>query len=44
VKHECPSLDPGLEISYCRAGEMGHARVVWTMVAGSHRISGIVIL
>ena len=44
VKHECPTLDPGLEISYCRDGEMGHARVVWTMVAGSHRMSGMVVL
>ena len=43
VKHDCMTLNPGLEISYCRDGEMGHARVVWTMIAGSHRISGVMI-
>ena len=44
VEHDCASLSPGMELSYCRDREMGHARVVWTMVSGSHRVSGMVIL
>jgi hypothetical protein len=44
VRHDCRTLDPGVEISYCRRGEMGHARVMWTMIEGPHRVSGVMIL
>ena len=44
VQHDCTTLDAGLEISYSRNGEIGHARVVWTMISGASRVSGVMIL
>ena len=44
VRHDCKFLEAGLRISFSRAGQTGRARVVWTLIEGSNRVSGLMIL
>jgi len=43
--HDCKTLEPGLEVHYRRSGALpARARVIWTHILGSRRVSGFLIL
>jgi len=42
--HSSKALEPGLEVSYESARGSGRARVIWTHVLDSHRVSGFLLL
>ncbi len=44
ASYDAKALEPGREVSFARNGRRGHARVIWTQVAGGRRVSGFLLL
>jgi hypothetical protein len=44
ARHQCPSLYPGLVVSFRHAKDRGQARVVWNRILGEEVESGFLVL